>query len=193
MPDCGVHYLWFAFVCFSIRSPPPTPPGVSKRWPGADSKNAIFSSWFFCPMSPPSWPDRRANRGLVRERSAQADDAQRMGRRSHTAYAAPSELRIARRRVGRPHAQSVLHPPPASAPDAPASDGGDGRRAGGHGPCLAPTPCGGPAVTSGYGSFHSPSSLAAGFQLQYDLELDPVPDPGKFNVEEVLQSEYFFS
>ena len=26
MPDCGVHYLWFAFVCFLIRSPPP-PPG----------------------------------------------------------------------------------------------------------------------------------------------------------------------
>ena len=23
MPDCGVHYLWFAFVCFLIRSPPP--------------------------------------------------------------------------------------------------------------------------------------------------------------------------
>ena len=28
MPDCGVHYLWFAFVCFLIRShpPPPRPP-----------------------------------------------------------------------------------------------------------------------------------------------------------------------
>ena len=25
MPDCGVHYLWFAFVCFLIRSPPPPP------------------------------------------------------------------------------------------------------------------------------------------------------------------------
>ena len=25
MPDCGVHYLWFAFVCFLIRSPPPSP------------------------------------------------------------------------------------------------------------------------------------------------------------------------
>ena len=23
MPDCGVHYLWFAFVYFLIRSPPP--------------------------------------------------------------------------------------------------------------------------------------------------------------------------
>ena len=23
MPDCGVHYLWFAFVCFLIRPPPP--------------------------------------------------------------------------------------------------------------------------------------------------------------------------
>ena len=22
VPDCGVHYLWFAFVCFLIRSPP---------------------------------------------------------------------------------------------------------------------------------------------------------------------------
>ena len=28
MPDCGVHYLWFAFVCFLIRSPPP-PPSLS--------------------------------------------------------------------------------------------------------------------------------------------------------------------
>ena len=25
MPDCGVHYLWFAFVCFSIRSHTPPP------------------------------------------------------------------------------------------------------------------------------------------------------------------------
>ena len=25
MPDCGVHYLWFAFVCFLIRSHPPHP------------------------------------------------------------------------------------------------------------------------------------------------------------------------
>ena len=25
MPDCGVHYLWFAFVCFLIRSPSPPP------------------------------------------------------------------------------------------------------------------------------------------------------------------------
>ena len=24
MPDCGVHYLWFAFVCFLIGSHPPT-------------------------------------------------------------------------------------------------------------------------------------------------------------------------
>ena len=41
MPDCGVHYLWFAFVCFLIRSHPPvgemTPqvdiPGPkSRRW-----------------------------------------------------------------------------------------------------------------------------------------------------------------
>ena len=29
LPDCGVHYLWFAFVCFVIRSPPPPPP---RRW-----------------------------------------------------------------------------------------------------------------------------------------------------------------
>ena len=26
MPDCGVHYLWFAFACFLIRSHPPPPP-----------------------------------------------------------------------------------------------------------------------------------------------------------------------
>ena len=29
MPDCGVHYLWFAFVCFLIRSHPPPP----SAWP----------------------------------------------------------------------------------------------------------------------------------------------------------------
>ena len=29
MPDCGVHYLWFAFVCFLMRSPPPPPPKIS--------------------------------------------------------------------------------------------------------------------------------------------------------------------
>ena len=32
MPDCGVHYLWFAFVCFLITSPPPRP-GDSSRPP----------------------------------------------------------------------------------------------------------------------------------------------------------------
>ena len=31
MPDCGVHYLWFAFVCFLIRSPPP-PPNQTLSW-----------------------------------------------------------------------------------------------------------------------------------------------------------------
>ena len=35
MPDCGVHYLWFAFVCFLIRSHPPSPfPPVDKHIPG---------------------------------------------------------------------------------------------------------------------------------------------------------------
>ena len=29
MPDCGVHYLWFAFVCFLIRSHP-LPPWVGQ-------------------------------------------------------------------------------------------------------------------------------------------------------------------
>ena len=33
MPDCGVHYLWFAFVCFLIRSPPPPPHGIAPRAP----------------------------------------------------------------------------------------------------------------------------------------------------------------
>ena len=45
MPDCGVHYLWFAFVCILIRSPPPpglpprppvcTPPWGPDTWSGA--------------------------------------------------------------------------------------------------------------------------------------------------------------
>ena len=26
MPDCGVHYLWFAFVCFFHEPPPPPNP-----------------------------------------------------------------------------------------------------------------------------------------------------------------------
>ena len=35
MPDCGVHYLWFAFVCFLIRSHPPPPSyQVKARPPG---------------------------------------------------------------------------------------------------------------------------------------------------------------
>ena len=29
MPDCGVHYLWFAFVCFLIRSHPPQAPATA--------------------------------------------------------------------------------------------------------------------------------------------------------------------
>ena len=29
---CGVHYLWFAFVCFFIRSPPPPPPVRIRCW-----------------------------------------------------------------------------------------------------------------------------------------------------------------
>ena len=33
MPDCGVHYLWFAFVCFLIRSPPPPLPHLLCRPP----------------------------------------------------------------------------------------------------------------------------------------------------------------
>ena len=32
MPDCGVHYLWFAFVCFLIRSRPPSP-AQTQAWP----------------------------------------------------------------------------------------------------------------------------------------------------------------
>ena len=31
MPDCGVHYLWFAFVCFLIRSHPPPPHALRGR------------------------------------------------------------------------------------------------------------------------------------------------------------------
>ena len=38
MPDCGVHYLWFALVCFLIRSQPPPPPNATcsslqEAWP----------------------------------------------------------------------------------------------------------------------------------------------------------------
>ena len=32
MPDCGVHCLWFAFVCFLIRSHPP-PPSIRSKTP----------------------------------------------------------------------------------------------------------------------------------------------------------------
>ena len=33
-PPSGVHYLWFAFVCFLIRSPPPTGEQVSQQCTG---------------------------------------------------------------------------------------------------------------------------------------------------------------
>ena len=33
MPDCGVHYLWFAFVCFLIRSHPPVESNALVREP----------------------------------------------------------------------------------------------------------------------------------------------------------------
>ena len=33
MPDCGVHYLWFAFVCFLIRSHPPAQEGLAQWVP----------------------------------------------------------------------------------------------------------------------------------------------------------------
>ena len=43
-PPRPVHYLWFAFVCFLIRSPPPAPPSGSQFCPNR-----------FCPP-PPSLP-----------------------------------------------------------------------------------------------------------------------------------------
>ena len=39
MPDCGVHYLWFAFVCFLIRSHPPLDPPPPLPLFEADSQN----------------------------------------------------------------------------------------------------------------------------------------------------------
>ena len=44
---CGVHYLWFAFVCFLIRSHPPPPGAV----PGQQGR-----------FLPPSAPQKRAQR-----------------------------------------------------------------------------------------------------------------------------------
>ena len=35
MPDCGVHYLWFALVCFLIRSHPPSPPSNTSLPPSS--------------------------------------------------------------------------------------------------------------------------------------------------------------
>ena len=49
MPDCGVHYLWFAFVCFLIRSHPP-----SSDWAkifSAPSANQQFSLVPLAPLS----------------------------------------------------------------------------------------------------------------------------------------------
>ena len=52
MPDCGVHYLWFAFVCFLIRSPPP-PPNVHGTaaaacpTPVCASSAQVFTEEFF--------------------------------------------------------------------------------------------------------------------------------------------------
>ena len=54
MPDCGVHYLWFAFVCFLIRShtPPASPVhGSPEKWGGGSGKEA--------PTNPPPPPPER--------------------------------------------------------------------------------------------------------------------------------------
>ena len=46
MPDCGVHYLWFAFVCFLIRSPPPLePPFPLQVW------NCTFTNGQSCGLA----------------------------------------------------------------------------------------------------------------------------------------------
>ena len=42
MPDCGVHYLWFAFVCFLIRSHPPRPPPPPPPLPMFEADNQIL-------------------------------------------------------------------------------------------------------------------------------------------------------
>ena len=40
MPDCGVHYLWFAFVCFLIRSHPP--PTLARATPLSEQQSLLF-------------------------------------------------------------------------------------------------------------------------------------------------------
>ena len=42
MPDCGVHYLWFAFVCFLIRSHPPSNPPPKIWLLGLERQGVIF-------------------------------------------------------------------------------------------------------------------------------------------------------
>ena len=39
MPDCGVHCLWFALVCFLIRSSPPPLPRILS--PGGRNKPGL--------------------------------------------------------------------------------------------------------------------------------------------------------
>ena len=54
MPDCGVHYLWFAFVCFLIRSPPPPPPPSRRTTRGHAHGSRIRGSPVRFPaMGPP--------------------------------------------------------------------------------------------------------------------------------------------
>ena len=44
MPDCGVHYLWFAFVCILIRSPPPPGPPPPPALPMFEADSQTFAS-----------------------------------------------------------------------------------------------------------------------------------------------------
>ena len=50
-PDCGVHYLWFAFVCFLIRSHPPqrtAPPSHRAQkvsWGGGPGSESKYPPW----------------------------------------------------------------------------------------------------------------------------------------------------
>ena len=53
-PDCGVHYLWFAFVCFLIRSHPPIAPAPTS------ASTQVETTWYWTPVvqcgDPPAPP-----------------------------------------------------------------------------------------------------------------------------------------
>ena len=86
MPSCGVHYLWFAFVCFLIRSPPPPPgsrpPGSCRGLGSRTEPKCPKRAALPCMCPRPSAPQRTPGASTTSARSAQE-------RPTHCLYGTP--------------------------------------------------------------------------------------------------------